>query len=341
MRDNLIDALKGFTIFSVVSAHSILITYGTKNIPVLGYADAYMMPLFAFLSGWVLCYGKSEWNYQWIVDKARRLIIPFLSWIPITYICGFWEFSALSPWLDLSGSFSEYFVRVIVHPYHGLWFLWALFTLYCIFAVLRTLQQYIGDSIYIIAFLLLSAIPTYDFFGLPAVQGLYLFFALGYLVNRHKDKLTCFRIPAAIASVVLFPVLGWYWNWENKLPFGLPDDMLLFQLYQFITSLSGVVCSFWLLKLLRNTYIYQMFILLGSVSLEIYVIHATILNVGIGSGFIRALSIFITTMTLTFTIIYLVKKSTILNQILFGTTASVGRLSLKHPIWATDAGKGL
>ena len=330
MRNDRIDALKGLAILSVVVAHSVLITYGTKEIPILGYADAYMIPLFVFLSGWVLYYGKSCMDTRWIADKAVRLLVPFLCWMPITYVVGTMEhFSPQRVFFDHSEGLVGYVLRSILYPGNGLWFLWALFMLYVIVVLMQPLKRKIGDAAYLVTWGLLNTLPSTELFCLGNLKTLFMFFTLGYLVNKHQERLQCFALPFQVATVPLFLMLGWYWNSGNVLGFSLSANALLLEGYRYTTSLFGIGAAFLLARLVRSmSQLNSALIGIGSVSLEIYCIHVSLISNGLGDGLLRVGSILAISFVTVFTFLYIVGWLPLLNLLLFGINRAKPRISL-------------
>lgn len=168
VRNYQIDSIRGFAILLVVIGHVIQKNYvDFDNNTIFKYIYSFHMPLFMFISGYVM-YGKN-------IVLSRRfngLVIPFLAWYIVTYIINLVFDSGTS--ID----FIAYMQRLVISPDWGLWFLLVLFlnTLYLNFIIKYFMTTAIYSEIVgiIIGHILLQKVP-FEILGLGLVKWYFLF----------------------------------------------------------------------------------------------------------------------------------------------------------------------
>lgn len=122
-----IDALRGFTMFLVVFQHVATFCWqiNGKGISIHDYMMQIRMPMFFFISGFVLYKSSVVWNWKQVTSFFRKkipvqLISPFIFFSLFVYLNQF----------GLSDSIAK-------HYKHGYWFTLVLFEYYCFYAIIR------------------------------------------------------------------------------------------------------------------------------------------------------------------------------------------------------------
>lgn len=197
-----IDAMRGFAMILVVSPHILNFGYshsfgndfslgGNNFLSFNSLFVLFHMPLFFFISGFLLYNKDSEWNLQnialLITKKAKTLLIPTLFFLFI------YTFITDSSFIDCCCNSSKW----------GYWFTVALFEYFIIYALYRFICNLMGkkngiDWILILGSLILYFMVTPTCLrwlniidttacGIIGLENLnyFLFFAIGTLVKKH------------------------------------------------------------------------------------------------------------------------------------------------------------
>ena len=125
-----VDALKGFAISCVVMGHVLLRNVAIPNQDSLYLLlSAFEMPLFMFLSGYVLPGKVRGSRIKWVWQRAVRLMVPFFAWHAIFFATRLpgngrgWSLADVAA--TLKGG-ALYLAHTIAAPTAGLWYLPAL-----------------------------------------------------------------------------------------------------------------------------------------------------------------------------------------------------------------------
>jgi fucose 4-O-acetylase-like acetyltransferase len=201
MRCQDIDALKGLAIILVVLGHAIVATSiqvgqgggaelvsvgptqwasaATMLDPLLNVLYAFHMPLFAFLSGFVLSLGVPRSLISEAGRKSLRLIVPYLAWTALVWML--WSpVRAVHPnplnaaWDALTNAVSP----------GAPWYLWALATSSLVVLAIARLpygRRVLGATGFIAALATAWPFPQSD--SLAACLWVYPFIVLGYIVQ--------------------------------------------------------------------------------------------------------------------------------------------------------------
>jgi fucose 4-O-acetylase-like acetyltransferase len=296
MRNKTVDALKGYAIILVVIGHAIEnIVYGQNN-KVDEFVNSFHMPLFMFLSGYVI-FGRvtKPWS-RWIWIRAERLLIPYIVWLFISN-----DFFSLN----------------------GLWFLMVLFILYCILLIIRYLKKYLGYFAYIWIFLFLLILPVYGLWWCDYyLRWHYIFFFAGYLIAEHRAKLPIIGFKSKLLFCGLFIACFFLLPYQSY-----SKDILITSPLKWTFNLTiaclGIAASYSLISWFADKWIFRLLSFLGLYTLEIYVMHPILLRVGVlpdlDFGFYPAL-IFNTLFTLCSSVViaWVIRRSTTLKLIFFG-----------------------
>ncbi len=284
-----LDALRGLAIILVVLGHAITYTQPDFRLAVFtpmnllaAFIYTFHVPLFCFVSGFVIFGRKISPR-----DKFLRLALPFLAWIPVSYLIDCYAIKVRPHMRDM--------LQMALRGQLGLWYLWFLFL--CCLAVIpvRWLERrgrYAGEAGLALLTVLFVFLPL-NFRGVPDLRNWFLFFALGYVAAKHRNVLK--RWPAkrvhallrasALAFIVLFLVL-----FQRITHFyyvsGVRD--ILSDPQQYLGHLTmgvlGIAASVYLVRALRRGYIYRGLCWFGLVSIDIYVAQAIMLKLGQGTA---------------------------------------------------------
>lgn len=322
-RNHNIDALKGFTILLVLLGHSIQIHDANfDNNLIFRIIYSFHMPMFMFLSGFILLTQLGYTFPGYFKKNAVRLVLPFLVWYLISYfIHGFYK--------NINPAF--YFFGLMKSPDRGLWFLWILFlnsTL--LFGVLRFVRYkdwHRWENYFVIGAILLSRTASTDFLGLAEVKQYFSYYAAGFFVCKYLDVLKAKRKIIFAAAIVSFPILVLSWK-RNEFPTFYPAMVqwlngqkiarLIVSIYKYAISFAGIAFSSFILTCLKGTRLYWFLCWLGTLTFDIYVCHGYFL-LGAGRGTVRYLSAAFAALFLSLALTFLImKRFKITNLLLLG-----------------------
>ena len=319
--------MRGFAILLVVLGHSISNAENLYNVTAYNpryylsnFLYTFHMPLFMFVAGYVL-FGKRIK----ISDRAIRLMVPFLSWIPVYWFVN--RYIRHFPW---PVKFWATFRDTILQPGAGLWFLPTLFICSILLIPVVLLEKrwsWAGDVSLAVIFIAVNLIP-YDRLGLVQVKYFFAFFAIGYLVAKHKAsilKIGNKRINIALlASAILFVLLfGGLYYYGKINPFTFPFTLAnLFKtsgafVIRYFMALLGIVFSIAFIKALKTSRARTVFAWFGLVTMEIYVAHGLMLQLTFGSPWIKVLVSMVTGTLLPLVLAFLLLRRSSVTAMLF------------------------
>ena len=223
-RNDLIDALKFFAIALVILTHVLRLrgefvhlSPGLVNAIVL-----FNLPLFTFLSGWVLFGREGSHPVRFLRGKGLALLVPYFAWIsvemPLRHV--------------VPSGYPARLVHALLDPMAGMqmWYLWALFCMFGVFTLARLVSRAdwwtasVGVAVGCIALFIPGGAS-----GLDRVTWLYPYLVFGYLAARHRGRLRRYDIFAAIAAVIVFAILSLH-----------PSELLPLR---FVAGVAGTVAS--------------------------------------------------------------------------------------------------
>lgn len=183
-RDVRVDALRGLAIAMVIATHVLRLRHEFVDVaPWLVWGMvAFNMPLFAFLSGWVLSGREGHDPLRFVGKKALALIVPYLAWVAIELPLRNVATADIVPRLWAA----------LLNPHRGLqmWFLLVLFWMFVLFVVVRAVSRstwwFAATGLAVGALLLLQLPQT---MAVDKIAWLYPFFIFGYLASRHRATL--------------------------------------------------------------------------------------------------------------------------------------------------------
>lgn len=270
-----LDALKGFLILLVIVGHAI--QYGLPEDECehnywWNLIYSFHMPAFMAASGFVNYHSADKPPMVGGVNLCKRrtyqLLIPFFAWSVIKWAC-----SSSHTFQALYG--------VTFHNGGFFWFLWALWVITLLsigcnwVAKNLKIRQEIAYSCVILFLVFCMIVFDIRIFGFQYIAYYFIFYALGYFLNKYKRIITDNRIILTICFFGWF-VLASFWN-MHELPWFLscipliPSSVLQYS-YRFLTAIIAVyflLSVFSCLFKSRNSYT-DLLTYLGRYSLAVY-----------------------------------------------------------------------
>ncbi|WP_027206773.1 acyltransferase family protein [Butyrivibrio fibrisolvens] len=281
-RNRNIDVLRGMGIILVVIGHSLQATFEEHNSMIAFKAIySFHMPLLMFVSGLAVAYTTSL-DFSWIIKKIKSLLVPFLAWLVIP--CLFTH--------DWTG-YWEYLMSVFLYPDNALWFLWSLFLNHCVFYVFWHLGRKNCLAFNIFLLVVLSPLTVIKApLRINMMPWYYAFYIIGYLTVKYQIKhhISKFFFPVLILSFGLWSLFLPLWN-RDKLSylslwilknFNIKSDIILFLIDKgllLIISISGVIWFSLISTRICRLKISMLLEIIGTNSLEIYVLQGFFFNV--------------------------------------------------------------
>lgn len=324
-RNTAVDALRGFSILLVVLGHAIA---NAENLQVATaynlqhYASRFLytfhMPLFFVISGYVL-FGKRIA----VRDRALRLLLPFVAWIPVYYLVNryihHWPASFLTSLKD-----------TLLHPAIGLWFLPTLFLCSVLLVPARRLESWKGWSVgaYLAAAFVIVNILPFDDLGVMQVKYFFPYFAAGYLAAKHMPRLErigkngkdALLLACSTAFLVLFTFLYYYGRINPyEFPVSLPDlfSEPLGYVIRYSMAALGIASSVTVVRALKDDRARTVLAWFGLVTMDIYVSHFLMLQLTFGSGWLKVLVSCVTGTALPLALSFLVLRQWSVTALLF------------------------
>lgn len=260
-RLNNIDYLKGIAIFLMVMGHALSWSYTDTiirtpdNAFVRNLIYAFHMPLFFFLSGYVIDLKDRLWDFSTcrniIFKRAISLALPCLSWYVI------------SKFNDIP------------------WFLRSLFLIIIIFTILKFIVRNIKSIwvelivILFIGYIFLFLITRgtrgteLDYIlNMTVVQIHYPYFVIGYFFRKKENSINLIkRNNIYTLAIILFCICFYSYNWNDH-------SHAVHALLRYILAFSGIaiVYSYSISIKTFNTKANNAVILMGKKSIEIYLL---------------------------------------------------------------------
>ena len=275
-RDRQLDAIKGFAIVLVVIGHvtAFVNPENIKNNLLFNLIYSFHIPLFFFISGYLVFGRFGPTTFTWIKKKFRQLIVPYILFT-IFYFFILFGFSINT--ITIKSVFRALISYTIPD---SAWFLPVLFESFLILVLLINADKVIGKSSFIIFFLFVSFfLSSISLDAIPAVNQIIVYtpyVIIGYLVSSYKERVSEKNITTIeLFGSLLFPILFFF----KSSPFFPSINSNLFYLYYFyVEALAGIILSWVIIKSVINYKISNLFVICGIFSLEIYLTHLVILN---------------------------------------------------------------
>lgn len=271
-----VDALRGFAIVLVVLGHALQYTLAAPDGNVMyRLIYSFHMPLFMFISGFVYS-GARRGVRDELGLKARTLLLPFIAWLPVTFVWMQWGPEPLSV--------QSFVLRIIASPdAGGLWFLWVLFLINVLILVGRLILPsrplLAASAIWLLLNVVVLARPDANTLGIKLLCWHFPFFVAG-LIFRRRGAAGALRAPVVIACAVLFLLLFQGWArvgnggpvqvlgaWHGALA------VLLLRAFNYTTAFLAIFTLFGLFSSAFMSGAARAFEGFGRISLEIYASH--------------------------------------------------------------------
>ncbi len=231
---------------------------------------AFNMPLFMIISGWFINLEslRGTKGSTYLCKKARRLIIPALSWFIINILL-------INKNIYLSGWGIVWFIKATFNYY---WYLTALFScLTIIFFAAKIIKN--NKTAIIISTIIVTICPFSEFAN---INFMFPFIWAGYILRQFIDKYST-KIYFT-SSIVICIILISFWSPSSTVylspfkPMHLSVTMILTHLYRFCI---GFLISFVIITIVKKYEYTKINYLapLGQYSLIIYVASITILHI--------------------------------------------------------------
>ncbi len=341
-RNVMIDTVKGVLIILVVLGNAIkwACAEGTKPI-IFHVIYSFHMPLVMAISGYVLGFTKKQMDLQWLKNRFVSLVIPFISWIFISYLCNR-EWNEWSIWQKL---------RAIAYSPDngGYWFLWVLFLNCCGLAVLawsaKKLSVTEGKLFAVVVILcILVPLPIVTFKGHEIFLGMlgiglckwhFPSFGLGYILAKCKKKM---QFRDAVICIIAFGVLFNFYEWNVRPVFidNIASEWTgtlallvlewLYVIYKYAIALTASGCVVYCVYKLPFVKLKNALAFVGKYTLEIYILHILLGNLlegNIGESYVKVLVGTFVLITVSIRLSMLLEKSRLLALCLFGKQVSI------------------
>ena len=202
-RDTRVDALKGLAIVSVVLYHTMgqyLITAPTLALFTREFLFSFMLPLFAFLSGYVLGRPGRFRARPYFVRRTLGLLVPYVCW---EIIYGVFLRQEAQHGV---GRFGGYLADTFLNPHleGRMWYLYVLWVALMVLGVLRLF----GDRSWVLL-LGVVAFMVWPWWGnFHRLQWVFAYVVFGLLARRYEERyVRRVRTIGLVAAVVYVPFM--------------------------------------------------------------------------------------------------------------------------------------
>lgn len=279
-----LDTSRGWAILLVILGHAIQYTVSNFD-EHMGFRLIYAvhMPLFMFISGYVTRPPGSGNVGVGLRVKARQLLLPFIFWLPISFLAIGW----LQRPEGFVADFPLFVLQVLKNPdAGGLWFLLVLFECHVLLQAATAASSRRALLLGVLMLLVLNAVillwPASNWLGLGLLRWQFLFFLLGFAARQLG-----WQPPAHGKSwlwLLVFVILASFWYRKSAVPvdlwlshLGAGAKRFAVQGYHAITAVVGIVATLGLCAALEHSVVLKGFRSLldrlGQVSLEVYASH--------------------------------------------------------------------
>ena len=311
-RDIVIDALRGIAVLAVLLGHAI------QRGLVVDYYDnmafkviySFHMPLFMLLLGYSLYKYTKKYDRKFLLKRFFRLIIPTIVWSYLIYFVRNFEFVGIKEFIPFPDSIWEYTKTLFWHPDFIIWFLYIVFLCTIIIFIQRKMINEKYEKISIVTTILIAIIlyllPNENF-GIMRLQIYFPIFALGYYIAMNFEKIKKYMKYMLIPSIILYVILFPFYDVTI-------DNIPVF----YLISTSAMIIIYQLVIWNQSNKINEVLCFFGKKSLEIYLCQCVCLNIGVGKGIVRVISIFITATGISTILAKITNQYHITKAILYG-----------------------
>ncbi len=275
-RTNWVDYGKGIGIILMVYGHLLSSAYhGGIKVPghFFALSDSILygfhMPFFFFLSGiFVESSFRKRGAKNYLLDKFSRIAYPYIIW-SILQVSVEVLFSSQTQ----QGATIFDLLAVVYRPWGQFWFLYALLLMHITYALFSNFGKYTIPLMFIAAIVLFCYPLPIDIMAAPGFCTHFIFFAGGVMLAGKIIGAEKINIPFWGVILLLAALIGsGYFIFENLIsPTRLADRSHLF--YFLYLSVLGIIACSALAQYLAEKNIAQFLQVLGTYSLQIYLVH--------------------------------------------------------------------
>lgn len=208
-----VDALKGFAIACVVLGHVLLRNLERPTDSWLYLLlTAFEMPLFMFLSGYVLPGRIRGSRLRWVGRRAVRLLVPFFAWHAIFFATN--RIGSPGKWPTFAEGLARYLATTFASPTAGLWYLPALLLCSAVLALFLPLAKRpllvlaAGWAVFELLVWVRAAAGFGPDFGLLKTVTYWPLFAAGYTWGAWGRSLQPSRPLTRWLPAILYPIVA-------------------------------------------------------------------------------------------------------------------------------------
>ena len=209
IRNEYIDFLKGIVIFLMIWAHCIQYLpfdsmSGLWENNIVRYIYSFHMPLFSFISGYLLWDTlRTKGIYHIVYSRCIGLTIPIVVWGSVQYILNI-----------VKGNTSLSVINwIFAVTQGGFWFLYAVMFCSVLIAIIHIWLRNCRNELYaFIIMLILLVISSHWIYSMRMIAYTYPFFTIGFLCNNHKTGMKRILNKYGSFAIVLFPLALLYFH---------------------------------------------------------------------------------------------------------------------------------
>lgn len=309
----------------VVLGHSVLrnVAVPAEN-PIYIVLGAFEMPLFMFLSGYVLAERIRSPRWKWVADRGIRLMVPFFAWHAIFYWSLRIDSVASGSLLDAASSFGGYIANALAVPAAGLWYLPALFICSALLATIYPLRSrpllvvLLGYGVLWAVYALRTDAGIAGDWGLTRAFQYWLAFSVGFGWGQLGHGLKMSR-PAIAWPLVGFPVAAYF-----IAPIVAGMDMALRVPAAFAVGLVGIIASTALIAIAEKPARAIRLDALGRLTMGVYCSHWLFLRIQLADGALGVVATFVVALGGSVVLTLLIDRIPYVRGVLLGDWAKRG-----------------
>lgn len=287
VRSKQIDVLKGVAIILVVLYHAICWTdpnFGSNKL--LNVLQPFLMPTFFTISGYVLFKSRITNYKEWILDKAKYLLIPHLALDLFLFAASYTKAETGASQINAYG-FGQWMYRALWRN-EGEWFCWVLFFVLLYMLIMYYVEKH-RDTKYFWVFTIVTLLII-EFAPLPPgilrlveIQWYIPFAVMGYLAAKYPslDKIWYLMLFGVVLLLPAQIFSNWNGGWVTQPMLNIYNWFLRDQYSvwptRFLQAICGICTIVLLIKWISRYNWSTPFTIFGRYSLFIYLMHSVIL----------------------------------------------------------------